>query len=207
MGYYLAGFDVVGVDIEDQPDYPFDFVKADVLAFLSDYDLEDFDAYHASPPCHDHINMPGLVDHGTGNLLPRTRLALQHIGKPYVIENVEGAKKSMDHPVMLCGSMFDLGSGEYQLRRHRMFEFGYWEGIKQRNCRHTDAPVIGIYGRMGARNQAQKSRHNGKRVSTRLPIQMGHEAMGIDWMPKDRLTQAIPPAYTEYIGCRLKRSL
>lgn len=117
MGYHLAGFEVVGVDIEPQKHYPFEFHKADALEFIAQHGHE-FDVIHASPPCQfgsEATPMAARANHE--NLIPATREALKHAGRPYVIENVENVRVWLKNPVMLCGSMFNL-----PVWRHRYFE-------------------------------------------------------------------------------------
>jgi len=119
MGYRLAGFEVVGVDIRPQPRYPFEFHQGNALEFVADH-AGDFDVIHASPPCHDHSSLRSRSGtDGTAWLLQATRDALA--AHPVtVIENVEGAPMRAD--LVLCGSMFNLGSDGFVLRRHRLFE-------------------------------------------------------------------------------------
>lgn len=187
MGYYRAGFDVVGVDVHPQPRYPFEFVQADALAYLARHGGE-FDAWHASPPCHDHtpLNAVAGID-GTAWLLEATRQALQGF-RPYVIENVSAA--SMVDPITLCGGMFGL-----RTYRHRKFESNVSlaapphpkhiirTATKQRRQRWAEGWHVSITGDVGT--------------------YVGPEGMGIDWMDGNGLSQAIPPAYTEFIGGQL----
>ena len=186
MGYHRAGFEVVGVDIKPQPHYPFEFHQADALT----YPLEGFDAYHASPPCQGYsatANLPWLKDKDYPLLILPTRLMLQATGKPYVIENVMRARVNckqlesrgiethgMDAGV-LCGCMFGL---PFYLERLFETSFLWWQP------HHRDHKVLSG-GRMfgGRLRQAQHDKH-------RL----------LDWMDKDEAREAIPPAYTEYIG-------
>lgn len=205
MGYRRAGFDVVGVDLEPQPSYPFLFFQDDALEFLSAY-ADEFDAFAASPPCRDHTVLvgSGIGLDGTGWLLEATRKAFEAIGKPWVIENVAGAK--MPGSVTLCGSMFGLGAGGYVLQRHRQFLFGGWDGIPQWPCEHPiGVPVVGIYG-----GKVRNRRETGaakSRVGVTLPLDIGQEAMGIDWMTRQEMSQAIPPAYAEFIGHHLMAAI
>jgi DNA (cytosine-5)-methyltransferase 1 len=120
-GYARAGFDVVGVDLNPQPRYPFEFHQADALTFP----LDGFDAIHASPPCQAYSTMRrGLwKDREHPDLIAPIRDRLIGADVPYVIENVEGARRLLVNPVLLCGTMFGLGTKEgNQLRRHRYFE-------------------------------------------------------------------------------------
>lgn len=196
MGYHRAGFDVVGVDIEPQPNYPFEFYQADALT----YSLDGFDAYHASPPCPGYSVLAAMhPDREWPLLIEPTRERLIATGKPYVIENVETAPLSRcpdlfgNYGVMLCGSMFKLGVDRGYLRRHRLFETSF--PIPQPDCHHKGR-AVGVYGHGG---------HTGKhRMLYRAEAA---EAMQIDWMNRDEMCQAIPPAYTEYIGKFLMKEI
>lgn len=123
MGYHQAGFDVFGVDLRWYSRYPFIQVQADCLG-LSQQFLRQFDAIHASPPCQHHTSMKTMPDaREHADLVPATRTMLKASGVPYVIENVMGAP--LIDPIVLCGSMFDLGVKGAQLRRHRQFEANF----------------------------------------------------------------------------------
>ena len=190
VGYHRAGFDVVGVDLHTQPRYPFEFHQADALTF----DLAGFDAIHASPPCQAHTalrTMPNARRHDS--LIEPVRALLAASGLPYVIENVVGAP--MAKQLLLCGTMFGLGSGDAELRRHRLFESSCLFFSPQ--CAHgTRDRVIGVYG--------GKARDRRRAVPTRdFEWPRCYEALGIDWMSRVELCQAIPPAYTEWIGRQL----
>ena len=214
MGYSRAGFEVVGVDIKPQPRYPFEFHQADALEYCREHGHE-FDAIHASPPCQAHTclkTMWNAKEHE--DLIPATRERLTETGLLYVIENVPGAPLLAGwNSVILCGTMFGLktkdGSGE--LRRHRLFECNFYPGLVQ-PCRHS-GPVIGVYGGHGRdrRRTVTVTSHCGgysRRDGLQsFPVKQRQEAMGIDWMPGDALSQAIPPAYTEWIGKQLIAAL
>lgn len=197
MGYWRAGFEVVGVDHEPQPNYPFTFVLADALEYIM-VEGATFDVVHASPPCHDHSDLSSLHGKdGTEHLLNDSREILQGLGIPYVIENVGRAK--MLGATVLCGSMFDLGAhcrdGIYrQLRRHRQFESNI-PLSPPRKCSHAGHPV-GVYGN-GGRQAAPRNRGYMGAKQERF------DAMGIDWMSHKEVAQAIPPAYTEHVGRQL----
>ena len=187
MGYARAGFEVVGVDINPQPHYPFEFHQADAMDFLS----IGFDVIHASPPCQ-LFSRAGKLREAQGrtsstiDLLTPLRPLLQATGLPWVIENVEGAP--MDG-VRLCGSAFGLG-----VRRHRLFESNRL--IFGTDCRHKEqGRPIGVYYRPG-----DDIPQGGK---TAIDLAEGQRAMGIDWMTWNELKEAIPPAYTEWIGRQL----
>lgn len=219
MGYYRAGFDVVGVDIKPMPRYPFEFVRADALEYCAAHGAE-FDAIHASPPCQLYSTMTNgrwkdrLQSHP--DLIDATRRLLIETGKPYVIENVEGARAKLINPILLCGTMFGLQTAYgSQLRRHRYFECRDLF-LFTPTCQHRSGSVIGVYG--GGQNPARKRPvtigvwgHAGGTSNRDGLIQFGtqdrRDAMGIDWMSSDELSEAIPPAYTEFIGKHLIQTL
>ena len=182
MGYHRAGFEVVGVDIKPQPHYPFEFHQADALT----YPLEGFDAYHTSPPCQGYSEAtPITTKQSHPKLIPQVRGLLQETGKPFVIENVEGSRAHLINPILLCGSMFGIG-----VWRHRYFELWPMWIMPPATCNHRRGSCLTVNPPANAR-KAQ----GGKRDFIKEQI-----AMCIDWMDKNELAQAIPPAYTEYIG-------
>jgi len=201
MGYHRAGFEVEGVDIKPQPHYPFKFHLADALEFP----LDGFDAYHASPPCQFGSVATARwrnVGREYPNLISATRELLLATGKPYVIENVSGAKRHLRCPVLLCGITFGL-----KVVRHRWFEcnpFILSPGHSSKQCHGAVTKGVAIndpagHGRPGHTYRALTvAGHGGNSQSFKW--RDWQEAMGIDWMTKYELTQAIPPAYTEYIG-------
>lgn len=185
VGYHEAGFDVVGVDIKPQPRYPFEFVQADALEYLAA--ASGFDAIHASPPCQRYscaAKRAGTT-HRHPDSLPATRSSLNASRLPWVIENVYGAPID---GLMLCGTMFGL-----ELYRHRFFEVNWPLGpLGPATCHHV-GKVYSVFG-------------HGSGKSTRPDhgtVADWRRAMGIDWMTRDELAQAIPPAYTEFIGKQL----
>jgi len=193
MGYHMAGFDVVGVDLKPQPRYPFAFVQGDALC--PPVELERFDAIHASPPCQAYSrsrfwwNTP--KDHP--DLLPETRALLERAGRPWVIENVPGAPMRAD--VIVCGSMFGL-----RVRRHRLFEMSPAPDLALvPPCDHS-IPAIRVYGHCGVHNRPDRW-GNGSTIAH------WRASMGIRWMGVYGLSQAIPPAYTEMIGRLLLRAI
>lgn len=194
FGYHLAGFEMTGVDNRPQPHYPFLFIQADAFEYLAAHGHE-YDCVFASPPCQgfsDLKKMHNAKQHC--DLLTPMRGALIALGKPYVIENVEGAP--MHRYLVLCGTMFDLGTEAAELRRHRRFEtYPYIAPVHP--CRHgRKSRVIGVYGGHG--------RDRRRTVKTQdFSTDERREAMGIDWMNGQELSQAIPPAYCEWIGKRL----
>ena len=266
MGYHRAGFDeVVGVDNAPQPRYPFEFVQADALEYLAEHG-HDYDAIHASPPCQGYSimhNLPWLRGRDYPLLLLPTREMLEGLGKPYVVENVMGArhgsktlqKRGLESHGLkagwLCGGMFGL-----PFYRHRLFASD-WFWLAPGHPRHIQriragrelkdraSKIVTIPTRSGNFNpnyREENARHIGlpalveqppsggglklregyEHVEFAMPtlanwqngadgIGIGHakgwrlaaEAMGIDWMKREELTQAIPPAYTEFIGEQL----
>lgn len=197
VGYAQAGFDVTGVDINPQPRYPLAFVQADALEYLAAHGHE-FDAIHASPPCHDHTSLSSITGtDGTGTLLPSTREQLKRLGRPYVIENVPGA--AMVGPVVLCGSEFGLSTDHngrrVWLKRHRQFESNVLlMGAGGCNC--YGRQIIGVYGHGDGGGR-------GRRKGWKGTFALRKAVMGIDWMDRDELAQAIPPAMTCFIGEQL----
>jgi DNA (cytosine-5)-methyltransferase 1 len=187
MGYHQAGFEVVGVDIEPQPRYPFEHHQADALEFLVEHGHE-FDVIHASPPCHDHTALAARSgEDGTGWLLQATRAALVKLGRPWVLENVEGSDM---HPMLLlCGSMFGLGANGRILRRHRWFDASFWELSPTDAC--SGRSIGGVYGTGGAGQMTRGYKFHPDEA---------RKAMGIDWMSRRELSQALPPAYTSWLG-------
>lgn len=217
-GYADAGFDVYGVDIGPQPRYPFPFHQADALGLMvsllkgdivefvlpggkaEEIGLDDIAAIHASPPCQSFLNL-GAVNKALGrgyeypNLIRPTRDLLVASRLTYVIENVENARNQLNAPARVCGT----GLGR-PLRRHRLFESNialegigcdhsrfterrYWTGWRPKGEKRLST-VVQVYGNAGGRREWP-------------------EAMGIDWMDRHGMVEAIPPAYTEHIGRQL----
>lgn len=195
-GYRRAGFDVTGVDIRKQPNNPHRFIQGDALEYLAAHGHE-YDAIHASPPCQAHSDLKHMWNAKKHvDLIAPTRELLVKLGKPFVIENVEGAPMSC--PVILCGTMFSLGTEDAELRRHRLFDIN-WGWVMPIACYHgRKSRVIGVYGGHG---RDRRRTTNGQD----FPTSARREAMGIDWMTGAELSQAIPPAYTEYLGRELLR--
>lgn len=208
MGYAQAGFEVVGVDLSPQKNYPFAFIQADVMGpALSASFMRTFDAIHASPPCQGYTALrhaPGTK--GAPKLIDQVRYVLEDVGVPFIIENVEEARAEMRDPITLCGSMFGLGAQGCQLRRHRLFESNVAISAPS-PCHHDERPVIGVYGGH-ARRRAASAGGRG----TRDVWEGGHraamsEAMGMTWATCAEMSEAIPPAYTEHLGRQLMAHL
>lgn len=225
MGYSRAGFEVVGVDIKPQPHYPFEFIQADVFEHLKwrfDRNLGlQFDAIHASPPCQAYSPLRNMWNkRGHPDLIGPTRERLRQIGLPYVIENVPGAASQLRNPVTLCGSQFHLGCDKAELRRHRLFESNTDLFAMLPPCQHGwKNQTIAVYGHAGGYSRRTRERAavigvyggHGRDRRRSSPQQFAtdarREAMGIEWMTGTELSQAIPPAYTEWIGTHLLNAI
>lgn len=211
MGYHRAGFEVTGVDIEPRPRYPFRMIHGDVLDLSVPF-LREFDAIHASPPCQAHTAMKSMHNaKAHADLIEPTRTMLVASGRPWIMENVVGAP--LDAPIMLCGTMFGLGVEDAELRRHRLFEASF-PILFVPQCQHGARDTIGVYGghirnRRRARTigvYGEGVRDSRRKFDKGVPdftIEQGREAMGCDWMTTAELSQAIPPAYTEWLGREL----
>jgi DNA (cytosine-5)-methyltransferase 1 len=198
VGYARAGFDVVGVDKEPQPNYPFEFIQADALEFIDEkppgwLDIH-FDAIHASPPCQ--AFSVATLFHGRNashvDLVDEVRWRLDSHSLPWVIENVPGAP--IQHDVLLCGEMFGLG-----VHRHRYFETRGFFVMQPPHGKHRlkGAPT----------NSAQPDGYARLVAGHFADLPGASDAMGIDWMTREELAQAIPPAYTEHIGEFLRKAV
>lgn len=187
MGYHRAGFRVVGVDVKPQPRYPFEFVQGDAIEYATERG-ERFDAIHASPPCQRYSEATKKEHRGNHpDLIHATQITLRGIGRPFVIENVAGARSRLIEPVMLCGSMFGL-----RCQRHRYFETwptSFRPGPPRSYCDHSTPPLL-------VTTAGANSRRRGRFKSVKHAM----DAYGIDWMIGRELAEAIPPAYTEFLG-------
>lgn len=196
MGYYRAGFEIVGIDIEPQPRYPFQFIQVDAMG-LDEGFLSGFHAIHASPPCQRYSDLAKRNGNAAAHpdLVEPVRKLLHFIGRPYVIENVEGAP--LIDPVVLCGTMFD----GLRVLRHRLFETD-WPLQQPAHGKH---PLVYTMDRRKAHFQRLDQEAAFVQVTGggNYSKAAAASAMGIDWMTKDELNQAIPPAYTRFIGEQL----
>ena len=217
MGYSRAGFEVVGVDIAPQPNYPFEFHQLDATALRQDringcwhedgpssalpgrsnVCLGHFDAIHASPPCQGYTALAAVHGNEWPKLVPQVRELLDATGLPYVIENVQGSPVRRD--MTLCGEMFGLS-----VIRHRYFELGGWSGTapahkphrgRVAGMRHGEwftGPYFAVYGEGGGKGT----------------VAQWQDAMGIHWTDdRHEIAEAIPPAYTSFIGTQLLEHL
>ena len=187
-GYELSGMTVVrGVDINPQPRYPYPFTQADAISYLLDT-ASGVDFIHASPPCQFDSDCQRIMDNDHPDLIEPTREALELTGLPYVIENVRGALPKLRDPVELCGTMFGL-----QTYRHRFCEAG--GGFSFRAPKHPEHRArqakMGRPPRPGEFIQA---------IGNFSGVSIVRDDWGVPWMNRDGIREAIPPAYTEYIG-------
>ena len=196
MGYHRAGFDVVGVDINPQPNYPFEFIQEDALKVLDSNDWDGIDVIHASPPCQHYTKLATGTNSNRGNhpdLINEVRELLIRADLPYVIENVDGSKVRRD--ITLCGEMFGLA-----VIRHRHFESNVSLEVlphkphrgrckRREHGQRYEGPYFGVYGHGGGRDGS---------------VTDWQKAMDIPWITsRKELVEAIPPAYTMYIGAQL----
>lgn len=203
MGYHMAGFDVIGSDLNPQPNYPFEFIRADAL----EIPLNGYDAIALSPPCQGYSRMA----HRSGREYPklikpmRERILAEVPDIPYVMENVEDALSEMVNPVMLCGSSFAL-----RVRRHRLFESN--RPLSASVCDHTwqdnHKPYRLYVGRsrtggLGYRESGIQQVFGGNHNVGGRSVFLKSVAMGIDWMIETELNESIPPAYTLMVGRQL----
>ena len=210
MGYHRAGFDVYGVDIAPQPNYPFAFAQRDALMTLTLLiwgwrirfgdallALADFDSIHASPPCQGYTALAAVHGNEWPKLYEPVKELLEQTRLPYVIENVQGSPVRRD--MTLCGEMFGLA-----VIRHRYFELGGWEGVapahkphrgRVAGMRHGEwftGPYFAVYGEGGGKGT----------------VPQWQQAMGIDWTDdRHEIAEAIPPAFTRFIGAQLLEHL
>ena len=196
MGYHRAGFEVTGVDLNAQPRYPFKFIRSDVLTLDTDF-IAGFDAIHASPPCQSYSDL--AKRNGNADKWPRlvepVRAMLEQSGKPYVIENVEGAP--LINAVMLCGTMFP----GLRVLRHRLFETNFPVSAPP----HPRHPRVHTFDKRKAHYGKTDEMVDYVQVTGggNCTIRAARDAMQIDWMTKKEINESIPPAYTEFIGLQL----
>ena len=186
VGLHRAGYEVVGFDIRPQPNYPktLEFHQSDAF----DVDLSSFDAVWASPPCQGYSGHTGDEANKTPKYIDAMRERLTDNGKPFIIENVIGARDYMQNPVMLCGCMFDL-----EIRRRRLFE----SGVNLVAPEHDHKPIVYTEADRRLYSVTGHSRHKGTTA-------IWQRMMGMPWAKRAKeLTEAIPPNYSEYLGKQL----
>lgn len=208
MGYSRAGFEVVGVDVSPQPRYPFEFIQADVLGLPRDF-VHGFDAIHASPPCQFVSEVtPDKSKHL--NLIPATRAMLRTSGLPYVIENVRAAREHLHNPLSLFGQMFDChietSTGQrFDLSRERLFETN-WPAAAPARAR-SGHPVANVFGGHLRVRSGEFRTGGGTGRTVDLPGEnraaLAKRLMGMPWATMNGCSEAVPPAYTEHLGCQL----
>lgn len=196
-GYYRAGFDVVGVDIVPQPRNPFPLIVSDAIEYVRmlGSSIHMYDLVHASPPCQFYSKAQRLRDNEHPDLIALTREALEEYGVPYVIENVGDAVPELIRPVELCGSMFGLT----RTYRHRYFETGGWSLTEPHHPAHV-APQAKM-GRMPREGEVIQA------IGNFAGSPIIREEWNVPWMDRDGIREAIPPAYTEYIGKEFLRAV
>lgn len=199
FGYRRAGFNVVGVDIKPQPHYPFTFVRANALDVLDELIANgslwrDFRAIHASPPCQRYSKTQRIRSNEHPDLIGPTRERLSQQALPWVIENVEDARDELRSPVRLCGAMFS----ELRVYRHRLFESSVALTVPD-EPKHTSKQA-----KMGRPPAPDEFIHV---VGNFAGVDEARQAMGIGWANRDELKEAIPPAFSEYIGHQIMKEV
>ncbi|MBV7669628.1 DNA cytosine methyltransferase [Streptomyces halstedii] len=190
MGYHRAGFDVTGIDLAPQPRYPFRFIQADAIDYVREHGAE-FDFIHASPPCQRYSRAQKIQHRDHPDLIAPTRAALEATGRPWVIENVEEARRELRAPVTLCAAAFGM-----RTYRHRLFETGgNFTFTPPRHPAHW-APLT----KMGRPRAAGHFAHY---VGNFSGVAEARTDMGVPWMNRDGIRECIPPAYTHHIATTL----
>lgn len=198
-GYQRAGFHVTGVDIRPQPHYcGEDFWQLDVMSEDGVWETIGFDAIHASPPCQSYSTMTNRRPSKAAMLIADVRARLRGTGVPWVIENVAGARREFRDAIRLTGEMFGL-----RTHRARLFECSFLTAAPPQPPRQENP--VAVYGRMDGRRLW--TRVDGTEHRAPRDLATARAALGIDWMTWDELREAIPPAYTEWIGRELLRVL
>ena len=196
MGYHRAGFEVVGIDNKPQKNYPFEFIQIDALEFLQeviDGERPKPDVIHASPPCQLFSQATKAENRESHiNLIPQTRELCARVGSTYIIENVP--RSPLINWVLICGGSLQCSTGTMQLHRHRLFESN--AALFGMPCSQQKSQTITVVGH-GTPSWSAAALGRNPTISEK------REAMGIDWMNRGELSQAIPPAYTKFIGEQL----
>ncbi|MFD9999832.1 methyltransferase domain-containing protein [[Kitasatospora] papulosa] len=192
-GYADAGFEVTGVDIAPQPLYPYRFVQADAVEYLLAHGGE-FDFVHASPPCQRYSRTQKIQHRAHPDLIAPTRAALETMGGPWVIENVEEAAGELRDPVTMCAAVFGM-----RTYRHRLFETRGFTITPPQHGAHL-APLT----KMG---RPRVSGHFAHYVGNFSGVQEARDDMGVPWMTRDGIRECIPPAYTQWIGTAALQAL
>ena len=194
-GYQDTGFVVFGVDIDVQPRYCGDFfVRENAIYFIRTYG-HLFDAISASPPCQDYSLTQRIVDNDFPRLISPTRDALIATGRPWVIENVVGARADLIDPIELCGRSFGLNT-----YRHRLFEFGDWAGPEAPKHPWHDQKTV----KMGRELKPGDFYHA---VGNFQQVEYVRQDLNLPWMNRDGLRECAPRQYAQYIGVHLQDEL
>lgn len=198
-GYMLAGFHVTGIDHQPQPRYRGDvFIQSDALAYLEKHG-QAYDVIHASPECQGYSVTQGMPwVQARARCIPTVRTALQAVQRPYVIENVPGSTPDLHPTIELCGLSFGL-----KVLRHRLFEMT-WLCLGPQ-CPGHQSVRIGREGYVCVAGHGDSG--HGHIPADHRSAAAWRTAMGIDWMTMRELSQAIPPAYTQWIGTQLMQYL
>ena len=188
LHYAFPNAEIVGVDIEKQPNYPFRFEQSDAM----EYNINGYDFIWASPPCQQHSRLNAINKNSYKDYIAPIRERLQKQGVPFCIENVPGAP--LINPIVLCGTMFGL-----QVIRHRLFEC--YPRIKlELRCNHYGTPGTHRFPYKPINNFVQVTGNNFSETEAR-------QAMGINWMNKKEWAQAIPPAYSYWLGSQIAKQI
>lgn len=193
-GYQMAGFRVIGIDKDPQPRYCGDgFIQMDALEFLDRLLAGEYErpaAIHASPPCQRYTMAQNAAKNAAAHpdLIPPVRDRLRALGLPYLIENVVGAP--LENPATVCGLALDVN-----VKRHRLFETN-WLLLTPRCPSHNQDYFV-IFG------HEVRNRRTGQEAGRKNRLSEGRKAMGIDWMTRAELSEAIPPVYTYMAGLQL----
>lgn len=214
MGYHWAGFDVTGVDVKPQPRYPFNFIQADAISFLEGLlasgEINQFDVIHASPPCQDDSNgrnYGGRKQSEPGRhpqLIPPTLNLLRQFKGLWVLENVIGASHRLEYPLMICGTALGL-----RIQRHRLFQSNLFL-FSPGKCNHRPFDVSVRRQRaeyLLAYTDATTAKGQAVRRPPSCRVGTVRQAMEIEWMTLEELGEAIPPAYTKWIGDQLMEAI
>ena len=186
-GYAAAGFDVTGIDLHPQPRYPFTFIQGDAIAYILEHGHE-YDVIAGSPPCQGYSDAQVLQGREHPMLIAPTREAMQATGRPFILENVPGARPHLIDPIVLCGLMFGLGT-----YRDRHFELGGGLALNQPHHPRHDRPIT----KMGRPRRDGEMAHY---VGNFSGVQAARDDLGVPWMNRDGIRECIPPAYTRWIG-------
>jgi DNA (cytosine-5)-methyltransferase 1 len=192
MGYHQSGFEIVGVDINPQPRFPFEFHRGDAIEFVRRHGHE-FDFIAGGPPCQRYSKAQRIRKRDHPDLIGEFRSALVATGKPYVIENVEEARPELRSPMMLCGLSFGLRTD-----RHRLFESNLPLSVPEHPAHPKGKTKMGRPFQDGELRQY---------VGNFSGVQAAREDLGVHWMNRDGIRECIPPAYAHHLGEQVRAYL